>query len=159
MKNKEVKIYIKNVNDTINLANKFALLVKNYNYLFLYLDGYLGTGKSFFCNYLIKKLGFNGLVKSPSYSLVNKYKCKFFRIFHFDFFRINSLKELYDIDIDNYFSYYNNSLYLIEWSKKFLKFLPIADLHFFFSLLNNEKRIIIIKSFSNLGNSILNLGF
>ncbi len=153
--NRKVKIYIKNINDTVYLAKRFSYFLKKYHSLFLYFDGGLGVGKSFFCKYLIKFLGFDGYITSPSFTIVNKYQCKYFDIFHFDFYRINSLHDLYDIDLHEYFNYEN--LFLIEWSENVIDFLPISDLHFFFSLYGVSKRIILIKSFTDLGNKILNL--
>ncbi len=93
------------------LSEKISYFLNKGN--LLYLSGPLGCGKSSFCNFLVKKLGYKGIIKSPTYSLVNIYKLKFFDVFHFDFYRISSFEDLFDIDIYSYFN--DNSICLVEW--------------------------------------------
>ncbi len=144
---------IRNINDIVSLANRFYPLIKKP--VFLYFCGEIGVGKSFFCRLLIKNFGFNGFINSPSYTLINEYKCKNYLVYHFDLYRILSSNELFDIGIYDYFD--RNNICLVEWADKFLNLLPSSDLCFYFYYLNKNKRIIFIKSFSNLGKNILNM--
>ncbi len=145
--------FIKSIKDIIFLANRFCVLIKQPVYF--YFCGDIGTGKSLFCRLLIKNLGFTGLVNSPTYTLVNEYKCKKYLVYHFDLYRILSSEELFNIDIYNYFD--RNNICLVEWANKFLNLLPCCDLCFNFYFFNKYKRILCIKSFSHLGKNILNL--
>jgi tRNA threonylcarbamoyladenosine biosynthesis protein TsaE len=63
---------------------------------------------------LCQKLGVNDEVNSPTFALVNEYQTETFdSIFHFDFYRIKSLEEVFDIGYEDYF--YGGSLCLLEW--------------------------------------------
>ncbi len=145
------KIILKNINFTIYLSKKISLLIDKYVYFYFF--GSLGTGKTFFCKNLIKNLGFNGIVNSPSFSLINEYKFNKKNICHFDFYRINNIRDLIDIDVYSYFN--NKNICLVEWPNKILNFLPKADLYFNFFFLNYKKRILYIYSNTNKGYNIL----
>ncbi len=147
--------FIKSVKDIISLADKFCFLIKKPVYL--YFCGDIGVGKSLFCRLLIKNLGYIGLVNSPTYTLVNEYKCKKYLVYHFDLYRILSSEDLFNIDIYNYFD--RNSICLVEWADKFLNLLPCSDLCFYFYFFSEHQRILHIRSFSNLGKKILSLIF
>lgn len=85
--------------------------------------GRMGAGKTTFIKAICKALGAVDDVNSPTFTIVNEYRsAKGFPIFHFDFYRINSIKEAYDIGVDEYFS--GNGLCLIEWSEKIEEILP-----------------------------------
>ncbi len=144
--------FIKDIKDIILLTNKLCVLISKPVYF--YICGEIGVGKSLFCRLLIKNLGYYGLVNSPSYNLINEYKCKNYLVYHFDLYRILSSKELFDIDIYSYFD--RTNICLVEWADKFLNLLPCFDLCFYFYFVNKYHRVLCIKSLSSLGKSILN---
>ncbi|MEJ6793221.1 MAG: tRNA (adenosine(37)-N6)-threonylcarbamoyltransferase complex ATPase subunit type 1 TsaE [Lacinutrix sp.] len=73
----------------------------------------MGTGKTTLIKALVKALGCNDTVSSPTFSLVNEYQAKNKTIFHFDLYRIENETELYDFGIEDYL---NVDVYLfIEW--------------------------------------------
>ncbi len=76
------------------------------------LNGNLGTGKTFFIKQAAKYFNVNN-VSSPTFAIVNEYD-GLLKIYHFDFYRINSAGELFDI---GYYDYLNdkNALIFIEW--------------------------------------------
>ena len=65
----------------------------------IFLCGNLGTGKTTLTKGILKGLGFSGLVKSPTFNLVEIYEIQDLEIYHFDLYRINSTNELDEIDI------------------------------------------------------------
>lgn len=76
--------------------------------------GNMGAGKTTLIKNLCSKLGVQDEVNSPTFALVNEYQTETFdSIFHFDFYRIKSLEEVFDIGYEDYF--YGGSLCLLEW--------------------------------------------
>jgi tRNA threonylcarbamoyladenosine biosynthesis protein TsaE len=113
------RIVVNSTDETASLARKFAASVKEGDVIIL--NGNLGAGKTFF----IKKAGeyfdINN-INSPTFSIVNEHNGKI-KLNHFDFYRINSVSELYNIGIDDYFSE-ENSVTFIEWGNLFPEVLP-----------------------------------
>ncbi len=145
--------FVRSINDTLLLVKRFSFLIKKP--IYIYFSGDIGVGKSFFCRSLINNLGFYGLINSPSYTLINEYKCKNFLIYHFDLYRLLSYNDLLNIDIYEYFN--KENICLVEWADKFLDLLPSCDLYFNFVFLGFKKRILLVKSFSSFGKYILNM--
>lgn len=76
--------------------------------------GTMGAGKTTLIKNLCGKLGVNDEVNSPTFALVNEYQTETLdSVFHFDFYRIKSLEEVFDIGYEDYF--YGGSLCLLEW--------------------------------------------
>ncbi len=151
---KSLKVDIYNINDIDNLSLKFSFFIRPQ--IYLYFQGCIGVGKSFFCRRLIFNLlkNKNILINSPSYNIINEYKYNKCFIYHMDFYNIKNKYDFYNIEI---YKYFDNNICLIEWSDKFINLLPICDLYFNFYFINLYKRFIYIKSFTDLGNKILNL--
>lgn len=101
----------------------------------LLLKGNLGAGKTTFTQSLVKQLGSNDEVSSPTYSLVHEYHCPKGIIYHFDFYRLKNIAEVYDLGIDEYLD--SSYLTIIEWPEIYeseLKDLP----HHSLSIENNN---------------------
>ncbi len=78
------------------------------------VSGFLGAGKTTLIKNLCHKLGVTDEVNSPTFALVNEYPTLVEgSIFHFDFYRIKKLEEVYDIGYEDYF--YSGRLCLLEW--------------------------------------------
>jgi len=76
--------------------------------------GPMGAGKTTLIKNLCHKLGVTDEVNSPTFALVNEYPTQVEgSIFHFDFYRIKKLEEVYDIGYEDYF--YSDRLCLLEW--------------------------------------------
>ena len=67
--------------------------LKEDNLSIIFLSGDLGSGKTVFTKGFMEGLGYQGLVKSPTFSIVDIYDINSFKVFHFDLFRINNPKE------------------------------------------------------------------
>lgn len=82
-------------------------------YNILLLKGNLGAGKTTFSQFLLKNLGSEDEVNSPTYSIVNEYSSPKGKIYHFDLYRLKNIEEVYDIGIEEYLD--NAFLCIIEW--------------------------------------------
>lgn len=90
--------------------------------------GGLGVGKTTFIRALCKHLGVTDVVTSPTFSLINEYHCHDGApIYHFDFYRLTSLREAMDIGVEEYF-FSNSGLCLIEWPALIESLLPAETL-------------------------------
>ncbi len=85
--------------------------------------GKMGVGKTTLIKELCKQLGVVNVVNSPTFSLVNEYHTEDGNlIYHFDFYRINKVEEVYDFGYEEYF--YSGNLCLIEWPELIEQLLP-----------------------------------
>ncbi|MHB1178921.1 MAG: tRNA (adenosine(37)-N6)-threonylcarbamoyltransferase complex ATPase subunit type 1 TsaE [Daejeonella sp.] len=83
--------------------------------IFLF-EGAMGTGKTTLIKDICRQLDSVDLVSSPTYSIVNEYSYPQGKIFHFDFFRIKSETEAFDIGFEEYL--YSGHYCFIEWPEK-----------------------------------------
>ncbi len=79
----------------------------------LLLKGNLGAGKTTFSQFLLKNMGSQDEVSSPTYAIVNEYDTPKGNVFHFDLYRMKSADEVEDIGIHEYLD--NAFLCIIEW--------------------------------------------
>ncbi|MBW4756573.1 tRNA (adenosine(37)-N6)-threonylcarbamoyltransferase complex ATPase subunit type 1 TsaE [Prevotella histicola] len=85
--------------------------------------GKMGAGKTTFIKALCETLGVKDVITSPTFSLINEYTDgKGNSIYHFDFYRIKKLEEVYDMGYEDYF--YSGNLCLLEWPELIEEILP-----------------------------------
>lgn len=85
--------------------------------------GEMGAGKTTLIREIAAQLGATDTVTSPTFALVNQYKGSGKRpIYHFDFYRIDDLREAFDLGYEEYF--YSGDICLVEWPEKIEPLLP-----------------------------------
>ena len=90
------------------------------------LRGTLGAGKTTFTRHLLRALGVQGRIKSPSYAVVEHHEAQGLSMWHFDFYRFNDPQEWEDAGFRDLFA--SPGLKLVEWPDQAAGLLPTADL-------------------------------
>lgn len=91
------------------------------------LYGEMGSGKTTMVQHFCNLLNVTDAVASPTFSIVNEYRTASGEaVYHFDFYRINSLTEVYDLGYENYF--YSDNFIFIEWAEKILPLLTFPHI-------------------------------
>ena len=101
------------------------------------LNGNLGAGKTFFIKSALSSIGIKD-VNSPSFAIVNEHYNSF-RIYHFDFYRLKNIEELFDIGWQDYLND-DESMIFIEWGNRFPSVLPKERIEINISIMNVNKR-------------------
>lgn len=121
--------------------------------LVVYLQGNLGAGKTVFARGLIQALGYKGLVKSPTYSLVEPYSIDAkFTCYHFDLYRLSEPEEMEFTGSRDYFN--PQSVCLVEWPEKATGYIPSADITCLLQY-HESGRKIALKAASRLGEELM----
>ncbi len=86
--------------------------------------GNMGAGKTTFIKAICEELGVDDVITSPTFAIVNEYQSATTgdSIYHFDFYRIKKLEEVYDMGYEDYF--YSGSLCFLEWPELIDDLLP-----------------------------------
>ena len=95
----------------------------------VYMHGDLGAGKTTFIRGVLQGLGYQGKVKSPTYTLVEPYELPDVTLYHFDLYRLMDEEEWDEAGFRDYFN--ASSICMIEWPEKAQSLLPSADMDVF----------------------------
>lgn len=102
--------------------------------------GKMGAGKTTFIHAFLKKFGVVDAGASPTFSIVNTYYARSgLPVYHFDFYRIESQEEVYDIGYEEYF--YGPGICLVEWPEKIPDLLPDDRVSVFIEEAGNLRKI------------------
>jgi len=114
-------LLLKSLSDLNVVASKFLRLMRNKKVFAFF--GPMGVGKTTFIKALCNEMGVVEIVTSPTFALVNEYQTgKGEIIYHFDFYRINKIEEVYDFGYEDYF--FSGNYCFIEWPDKIAEILP-----------------------------------
>ncbi len=86
--------------------------------------GKMGAGKTTFIKAVCEELGVEDVITSPTFAIVNEYRSETTGelIYHFDFYRVKKIDEVYDMGFEDYF--YSGALCFIEWPELCEEVLP-----------------------------------
>ncbi|KTD68521.1 tRNA (adenosine(37)-N6)-threonylcarbamoyltransferase complex ATPase subunit type 1 TsaE [Legionella steelei] len=120
--------------------------------LIMTFSGELGAGKTTIIRAMLRHLGVESAIKSPTFSLVESYTCKHLTVHHFDLYRIHHEDELEYLGFRDYFT--PESICCIEWAENAGKTLPNVDIRFKLSI-KGAGREMQIMALSTVGKRIL----
>ena len=107
------------------------------------LRGEMGAGKTTLISRIAAYLGAEDTVTSPTFALVNQYEGSECRIYHFDFYRIEEIEEVFDLGYEEYF--YSGELCFVEWPEKIEPLLPDDAMTVRITVGEDEHRIFEIE--------------
>ncbi|CEN36852.1 conserved hypothetical protein [Capnocytophaga canimorsus] len=108
----------------------------------------MGMGKTTLIKALVATLGITDTVGSPTYGLVNEYANTQHTVYHFDFYRITSEEEAFDMGIEEYL--YSGNWCFIEWAERIPSYLPQTYTKLIIEKTDALTRTIKILHISNL---------
>ena len=134
----EYKFTSKSEEDTIELAQnieseKFANMV-------ICLRGDLGSGKTVFTKGIAQALGIDEVITSPTFNIIKEYDGEL-PLYHMDVYRLDGKVE--NLGIDEYF--HKGGIVVIEWADMIEDYLPEERLDIKFKIVDDERRILIIR--------------
>ena len=112
------------------------------------LDGKMGAGKTTFVKQLLRELGSEDIVNSPTFAIVNVYEipapdgARTEEVYHFDCYRLKSLTEALDLGAEEYL--YSGNYCFIEWPDIISRILPEDTVYLRLSVLENGDRQLIV---------------
>lgn len=117
-----MEITVQSENELAQAARTFVQAMDQATVFAFY--GKMGAGKTTFIKALCEALGVSDVVNSPTFSIVNEYRSDTTGelVYHFDFYRIEKLEEVYDMGYEDYF--YSGALCFIEWPELVEELLP-----------------------------------
>lgn len=108
--------------DHIHEAAKAFINAMGDNTVFAFY-GKMGVGKTTFIKAVCEELGVTDVINSPTFAIVNEYRSDTGElIYHFDFYRIKKIEEVYDMGYEDYL--YSGALCFIEWPELIEDLLP-----------------------------------
>lgn len=132
-----MQIITKSAQETTKFGYDISKLIKSP--FTILLEGNLAAGKTTFTKGLAKGLGIKNTVNSPSFTIMKQYEINDIYFNHFDFYRMNSLGQDYDLE-----EYLENSISVIEWPYQVIDLLPQNYLLINFEYINEYERKITV---------------
>jgi len=126
--------------DTEAFAKKLAqalLALPDPGHALIELHGDLGAGKTTLARHLLRALGVQGRIKSPTYGILESYQLGTIALSHLDFYRFNTPEEWEEAGLRDLFA--GPGLKLVEWPERAAGHLPPADLKLFISSLPGQE--------------------
>ena len=115
-----ISIRIQDIDHIREAAREFIAHIGDHRVFAFY--GKMGAGKTTFVKAICEELGVEDIITSPTFAIVNEYSLPANTIYHFDFYRIKRLEEVYDMGFEDYF--YSGALCFIEWPELIEDILP-----------------------------------
>jgi tRNA threonylcarbamoyladenosine biosynthesis protein TsaE len=120
---------------------------------FIALAGPLGAGKTTFVRHLLRALGIEERIKSPTYAVLEPYEVEGLAISHFDFYRFTDPREWVDAGFRDVFA--APGLKLAEWPEHAADVLPVADWQMELEPLDGDQRRVTVNALTDHGRRLL----
>lgn len=146
----EYKLELADENSTAALAGRLARALQPGMLICLYGD--LGAGKTTLVRAMLHALGYNGRVKSPTYTLVEQYAANGLNLRHFDLYRFQDPEEWESAGFRDEFN--GDNVCLVEWPEKAQGLLPQEDVSIVFAILP-QGRTVTLSAHSATGKACL----
>lgn len=118
--------------------------------LTIFLQGDLGAGKTTLVRGVLRGLGFEGRVKSPTYTLVESYSISSLYLYHFDLYRFKHEQEWLDAGFNEFFNEQN--ICMVEWPERAASLLPKADVSIELAIEGEGRRATVTSEKINMQN-------
>lgn len=132
-----MQIKINSTEELKQVANQLLAFANGQK--FFIFEGDMAAGKTTFIKSLCEALGVEDVVSSPTFSIVNEYESNNGLVYHFDFYRLKSQQEAYDIGYEEYF--YSGNYCLLEWPSKVEDLLPEEYIKVQITVTGNQQRL------------------
>lgn len=136
------QVTLESLKDTKNLGIELAKKIqqrKNREAFIVFLVGDLGTGKTTLVKEIIRALGANDQVKSPTFTIIEPYELALETIYHMDLYRINDSSELESIGLEEYLNE-PNAIIFIEWPENSFGYLKKFNMKISLQHLSKNER-------------------
>lgn len=137
-----MEINIQSLQQLDQAARDFINIMPGHT-IFAFFGG-MGAGKTTFIKAVCQRLGVTDTITSPSFAIINEYALPEpgKSIYHFDFYRIKKLSEVFDIGYEDYF--YSGNPCFLEWPELIEELLPEDTLRIHVSVNPDESRLLRI---------------
>ena len=137
----EFKITTNSEYETVEIAQNFES--EKFENMVICLDGELGSGKTVFTKGFANALGIEESITSPTFTIIKEYLDGELPLFHMDVYRLDGNTE--GVGIEEYFN--KKGVVIIEWAKTIKDILPEERLEIKFKIVDENKRVMIIRPF------------
>lgn len=132
-------IEVKSIDELKTVAQKFCDSIGTDRVFLFY--GEMGAGKTTFIKEICNALDIKSEVTSPTFAILNEYPCdKYGFVYHFDFYRIEKITEIFDIGFEEYVE--SGAVLFIEWPEKLGHLVPEGARNVEITIAQNNSRII-----------------
>lgn len=141
----QVELYLADEESTLGVGRKLAGSLSPG--MLITLRGSLGAGKTTMARGILRGMGFEGRVKSPTFSLVELYELSRLDLYHFDFYRFEYPQELIESGLQDAFN--ETNVCIVEWPERAGTLLPVADIEVALSMTDSGRTAMMTAQTEN----------
>jgi tRNA threonylcarbamoyladenosine biosynthesis protein TsaE len=141
---RELVVEVQTQNELPTVATKILQFCGNEK-VFCF-NAQMGAGKTTLIKQLCKQLGYDGIVSSPTFPIINHYTNHQISIFHIDCYRLKDADEAIQVGMED--CIYSNNYCFIEWAEIAKKILPLNTIQVTIEITGTESRKVIVSSIS-----------